>query len=169
MNDLSIILNGAVAGGRAVVGLAAQTLAPALSAHGEARPVSFPDTAYSLPVIYALTGRKIETLGQLDAALKTCRAMLPPEGGTAPTLEQALAAGRATLMAAEAIEAIRHLDGPPHTGIWLRPHRRPALRSQGVKLVDGSMPGIAAVVGAPPRGTTPSVSRAASRSGTSSS
>lgn len=149
MNDISIILNGAVAGGRAVVGLAAQALAPALAAHGEARPVSFPDTAYSLPVIYALTGRKIGTLGQLDAALKTCRAMLPPEGGAAPTLEQALAAGRATLMAAEAIEAIRHLDGPPHTGIWLGPTGDSILRSQGVKLVDGSMPGIAAVVGAP--------------------
>lgn len=150
MKDISIILNGAVSGARTVVGLAEGILGKAFAGKGEAQAVSFPDTAYCLPVIYAITGLKVTTLGQLKKALAGCRALLREEGGALPTLDEALAAGRATIMAAEAIEAIRHLDGPPHTGIWLGPTSDALLRSQGVKLVDGSMPGIAAIVGAAP-------------------
>jgi acetyl-CoA synthase len=150
MNDISIILNGAVSGGHKVVGLAEGILEKAISEKGETQAVSFPETAYYLPVIYAILGLKVATLGQLKQAIAGCRALLRAEGEPVPTLDEALAAGRATIMAAEAIEAIRHLDGPPHGGIWLGPTSDALLRSQGVKLVDGSMPGIAAIVGAAP-------------------
>ncbi|MCX6357202.1 MAG: acetyl-CoA decarbonylase/synthase complex subunit alpha/beta, partial [Candidatus Aureabacteria bacterium] len=152
MKDISIILKGAVNGAGAVLGLADEAFRAALKEKGEAHAVSFPDTAYYLPVIYALLGRKVTNLRQLGEALELCRGMLPAPAGATPTLEAALASGRATLMAAEAIEAIRHLHGAPHTGIWLGPTSDAVLRSQGVKLVDGSMPGIAAIVGGAPAG-----------------
>jgi acetyl-CoA synthase len=66
-------------------------------------------------------------------------------------LGDALDAGIATLIAEEIIEALRYLDPsykpePP----WLGFTDDTILRTQGIKLVDGRMPGFAACVGALP-------------------
>ena len=42
----------------------------AIATYGEGESVSFPSTAYSLPCYYGITGKKINTLGELKAALE---------------------------------------------------------------------------------------------------
>lgn len=152
MKDISIILKGADAGARKIVALARGVLREALEKKGGSQAVSFPGTAYYLPLIYAFLGLKAGSLGQLGEALDACEGLIGKPRDRLPTLEEALSAGRAAVMAAEVIEAIKHLDGPPSGGIWLGATSDAVLRSQGVKLVDGSMPGIAAIVGGAPSG-----------------
>ena len=63
--------------------------------------VSFPDTAYSLPCIYAATGKKMNCLGELEGALDIIELI-----NKTHLLEHALNSGLATALAAEVIEAI---------------------------------------------------------------
>ncbi|MCX6355374.1 MAG: acetyl-CoA decarbonylase/synthase complex subunit alpha/beta [Candidatus Aureabacteria bacterium] len=150
MKDISVILKGADAGARKIVEISGEMLRAALEKRGDRHPVAFPGTAYYLPLSYAFLGLKVRELAQLEEVLAACRSLVGEPRDRVPTLDEALAAGRAAVMAAEAIEAVRLLDGPPPSGIWLGATSDAVLRSQGVKLVDGSMPGIAAIVGGAP-------------------
>ncbi|MFH1736816.1 MAG: acetyl-CoA decarbonylase/synthase complex subunit alpha/beta [Actinomycetota bacterium] len=149
-----IIASSAIRGAHKIVEKADQAYAKALQAKGEGEPVAFPDTAYYLPVIYALTGVKVATLGDLLPIMEKIKELLP-EVPTArvwlPYLGNTLDAGIATLMAEEIIEALKYVIGPnPVEGIWLGATDDVIVRTQGIKLVDGSMPGFAACVGATP-------------------
>lgn len=149
-----IIASAAIKGAHSIVGKADKALADAIKAKGEAESVAFPDTAYYLPVIYALTGVKVATLGDLLPIMGKIKELLP-EVPTArvwlPYLGNTLDAGIATLMAEEIIEALKYVIGPnPVEGIWLGATDDVIVRTQGIKLVDGSMPGFAACVGAAP-------------------
>jgi acetyl-CoA synthase len=122
--------------------------------HGPETPVSLTDTAYYLPVIYALTGTKVQKLGDLTPIVHVARDLLPEipsENLWLPYLGGTLDAGIATLFAQEIIETLKILDGTPLArGVWLGPTSDAILREQGIKLVDGRMPGFAACVGALP-------------------
>ena len=48
----------------------------AIAQYGESEAVSFPDTAYSLPCYYAVTGVKITNLGEMKAAMATINSYL---------------------------------------------------------------------------------------------
>ena len=52
-------------GNDAVYGLTEAAIDNAIAQYGEGQAVSFPDTAYSLPCYYAVTGVKVNTLGEL--------------------------------------------------------------------------------------------------------
>ncbi|MFA5867032.1 MAG: acetyl-CoA decarbonylase/synthase complex subunit alpha/beta [Actinomycetota bacterium] len=149
-----IIASAAIRGAHALVGRAEKALDEAIKAKGEAEPFSLPDTAYYLPVIYAMTGQKCKTLGDLPPIIEKAKALLPDEPTARvwlPYLGPALDAGMATLFAEEIIEAMKYVMGPnPVDGIWLGATDDVIVRTQGIKLVDGSMPGFAAVVGAAP-------------------
>ncbi len=149
----------------------------ALEEKGPDTPVSFPNTAYYLPVIFGMTGREVETLGQLPESLAHARKLLhpvPSDHHWTPYLGETLDSGMATLIAAETIEAIRYIYGlqpEPMPGFALAGgtaftspdnerceaaaadgHLNGAiddiqLRSWGIQLVDGRMPGFAAIVG----------------------
>ena len=129
---------------------------------GPKEEVGFPNTAYYLPVIYGMTGIKVERLGDMEQVLEQCRTLLPPfvrEKVHLPYLAPALDAGMATFFAEEIIEAIRYIAEPDfytkqedpmdHT-IWLGAADDVILRKRGVEFVDGTAPGFAAVVGAAP-------------------
>lgn len=167
------IATRAIRGSNALVTEAELMLKKALSEKGPDTEVAFPNTAYFLPTIYGMTGLEITTLGQLPEVLEHARALLHPipagEKWT-PYLGETLDSGMATLLAAEIIEAVRFVYGlqpEPYPGIELTggtayPHLDngggPAghlngpiddiqLRSWGIQLVDGRMPGFAAIVG----------------------
>jgi acetyl-CoA synthase len=140
-------------------------------------PVAFPNTAYYLPLIYGMTGQKVETLADLQPALAHAHELLhplPSAQNWTPYLGETLDSGMATLIAAEVIEAIRfvygaqpevmpgfHLSGgtaftsPDNgkakfkngDGHLNGPIDDIQLRSWGIQLVDGRMPGFAAIVG----------------------
>lgn len=166
------IATRALRGANALVFEAETMLQTALEEKGPETGVEFPNTAYYLPLIYGMTGMEVTTLGQLTKVLKLARRLLhpiPSQDKWTPYLGETLDSGMATLMAAEVIEAVRFVYGlqpEPYPGIELSGGTQYAgdngsitghlngpiddiqLRSWGIQLVDGRMPGFAAIVGA---------------------
>ncbi len=163
-----IIASAAINGAHKIVANAEKTWQEAMDKHGANEPVGFPNTAYYLPIIYGILGTKIEKLGDMEAVLKKCKALLPPpvrEEHHLPYLAPALDAGMATLWAEEMVEAIRYLDNPDFYllgedvtdgNIWLGAADDVILRKRGVEFVDGTAPGFAAILGAAP---TPEIAK----------
>ncbi|OGO34994.1 MAG: CO dehydrogenase/CO-methylating acetyl-CoA synthase complex subunit beta [Chloroflexi bacterium RBG_16_54_18] len=170
------IATRAIRGANALVSEAEFMLGKALAEKGPDAKVSFPNTAYYLPLILGMTGVQVETLGQLKPIMKQARQYLhplPSQQKWTPYLGETLDSGMATLLAAEIIEAIRYiynLQPEPmpgfqlaggtsftspdngHGGNGLEGHLNGPiddiqLRSWGIQLVDGRMPGFAAIVG----------------------
>lgn len=132
-------------------GYAGILLTQALRRYGPDAPVSYPDTAYHLPVITALSGERVTRLGELPPILNAIRSQLTEKLG----FDQARLCGEAALYAAEIIEVIRLLDGgsvqaPLGTGFLPDPQ----VRRYGVKLVDWTIPGQAIIMGRAPDSAT---------------
>jgi acetyl-CoA synthase len=122
---------------------------------GPETPVAFPNTAYFLPVIYGLTGHKVEKLADLTPPLEHAKSLLPPvprQELWLPYLGETLDAGMATLYAEEIIEGIRFARGEQpekRNGFQFNgPIDDVQMRAWGIQMVDGRMPGFAAIVGA---------------------
>ena len=171
------IATRAMRGANALVTEAEIMLNRVIKEKGADTPVSFPNTAYYLPTILGLTGKAIEKLGDLQPILQYARDMLHPIPAFSkwtPYLGETLDSGVATLLAAETIEAVRFVYGlqpEPMPGFKLAggtsftspdanggddkgldghlngPIDDIQLRSWGIQLVDGRMPGFAAIVG----------------------
>jgi len=134
----------------------------AMDKWGAKQGVGFPNTTYYLPIIYGILGVPVRTLGDMEAVLKRCREMLPPpvrEELHLPYLGPALDAGMATFWAEEMAEAIRYLEDPKFYAqgedpegdrIWLGAADDVIMRKRGIEFVDGTAPGFAAILGAPP-------------------
>jgi acetyl-CoA synthase len=149
-----IIASSAIRGAHQIVRDAEDYLAKAIAAKGIDCAVGFPDTAYSLPVIYSLLGERVDRLSDMQKILDECIRLLPAvpsESLWLPYLGGTLDSGIATLFAFEIIEACKYLIGPnPIDGIWLGAANDVIIRERGVEFVDGSAPGFAAIVGAAP-------------------
>ncbi len=148
-----IIASAAIRGAHKYVKEAEEKLNKLMEEKGPEEKVAFPNTAYYLPLIYALLGIEVKTLKDTQKALGQARSLLPPlvaEKLWLPYLGNALDAGIATLIAQEIIEALKYLTGDEPKGIWLGFTDDAILRTQGIKLVDGRMPGFAACLGALP-------------------
>ncbi len=123
-------------------------LTQAIREHGENTPVCYPDTAYKLPVITALSGEDVATLKDLVPILNRIRMTNVKED---LTFEGAKANGEAGLYAAEIIEALRYLNGNnPHVEPWTGFLTDPVLRKYGIQLVDFTIPGFAVIIGKAP-------------------
>ncbi len=153
-----IIAGAAIRGAHDIVTKAERALAEAMEARGADTPVEFPNTGYYLPVVYGLTGEKVEKLSDMKKILTMARDLLPElptDSLWLPYLGPALDAGIATLLAEECLEATRCLNGSyPAEGLWLGAADDVIMRARGVEFVDGSAPGFAAVVGAAPDSET---------------
>ena len=133
------------AGSNAVAGLTEGAVKDAIAKHGADTPVAFPDTAYFFPTIYSATGVKVKTLGDLPACVDVLKSLITGQDDIA----QALNAGLATAVGAEIIEGLKYVgDAEPYagdSGIGFVPD--PVIRSLGVPLVTGDIPGVAVVIG----------------------
>jgi len=157
-----IIASAAINGAHKIVDQAEQKWKEAMDKHGANEPVGFPNTAYYLPIIYGISGMKVEKLGDMEAVLKKCQALLPPPVKSEhhlPYLGPTLDAGMITFWAEELIEAIRYLETPDFyvrgedvtdSNIWLGAADDVIMRKRGVEFVDGTAPGFAAILGAAP-------------------
>jgi len=138
------ILKKAYDGAVIATGYAEILLSKALRMYGPDREVGYPDTAYYLPVMTALSGEKVEKLGELPAILNRVRSQIREE----LTFENARLAGEATLYAAEIIEALHYLfEDEPKVEPWTGFLSDPVLRMYGIKLVDWTIPGQAIILG----------------------
>jgi acetyl-CoA synthase len=153
-----LIATSAIRGAHSIVSQAQKKVAEALGAKGPDCQVSFPNTAYYLPIAYSMLGLEVKNIGQMGNVLAECAKLLPPvprEKHWLPYLGNTLDAGMATLIAFEIIEACKTVVGPnPVDGIWLGAADDVIMRERGVEFVDGSAPGFAAVVGAAPDADT---------------
>src|SRR3970282_1490567 len=110
------IATRAIRGANAIVHEAEIMLQRALAEKGEETPVAFPNTAYHLPMILGMTGREVDKIGQLVPVLEEARSLLhpvPPDRRWTPYLGETLDSGMATLLAEEAIMALRFVYGLP--------------------------------------------------------
>jgi acetyl-CoA synthase len=149
-----IIASAAIRGAHEMVRRAEESLATAIAQKGKDARVEYPNTAYYLPIMYLFLGQKVQKLGDLLESLSEARKLLHPVPTNdlwLPYLGDTLDCGVATLIAEETIEALKYVMGTnPTEGIWLGFTDDSILRLQGIKLVDGRMPGFAAIVGHAP-------------------
>ncbi|UCG84256.1 MAG: CO dehydrogenase/CO-methylating acetyl-CoA synthase complex subunit beta, partial [Dehalococcoidia bacterium] len=154
------IATSAIRGAHGAVTEADELLQDAIQKLGPDAPIAFHDkagggTTFYLPVIYGLLGHKVEKLGDLIPVIEHSKSLLPPvprEDVWLPYLGETLDAGAATLFAFEAIQGIRFAKGDQpekRNGFeYNGPISDVQARSWGIQLVDGRMPGFAAIVGA---------------------
>jgi len=142
---MSVLTDLIYQGANAVAGLTENAVKAAIEKHGAGKKVAFPDTAYCLPTIYAATGVKVQTLGDLPACVDVLKSLISNK----EDLGEALNAGLATAVGAEILEALKYAESAnPYeneTGIGFVSD--PIIRSLGVPLVTGDIPGVAVVLG----------------------
>jgi len=148
-----IVAAAAIRGSHDIVGRAGERLEACIAKYGEGQALEFPETAFYLPMANALLGLDVATLGQAREIMAAAQSLLteePSESLWLPYLPGALDAGAATLLAEEMLMAFRYLEGElPQEG-WHGFISDTILRTLGIQLVDGRLPGFAAIVGAAP-------------------
>ncbi|MGD2161666.1 MAG: acetyl-CoA decarbonylase/synthase complex subunit alpha/beta [Anaerolineales bacterium] len=171
------IAKRAIRGANAIVAEAQTLYDRALEEKGPDTAVAFPNTAYYLPVILGMLGHEVSKLSDLELVLEHAKSLLhsvPDDTLWTPYLGETLDSGLATLLGEEIIEAIRFIyneEPQSYQGLELAgstaftspdgngsessanghlngPIDDIQLRSWGIQLVDGRMPGFAAIVGA---------------------
>ena len=126
----------------------------AVDKHGAQAKVGFPETAFYLPMIYALMGTKVETLADIKPVLEHCRRDLlhpvPDQKVWLPYLGDGLDEGAATMFAQEILCALDYLEGYRLPEGYYGFLSDTSMREIGIQLVDGRMPGFAAILGPAP-------------------
>ncbi len=154
-----IIASAAIRGSHRVFRQTEELLQKVIAEKGEDHHFEFPDTAYHLPMIYAITGFEVKTLKDMKEALRMTQDLLhdePDDRLWSPYLGEALDSGMATLFAEEIWLALRYIEGlepakDPETGYVYNGFITDTIqRNLGIQLVDGRMPGFAAIIGAAP-------------------
>ena len=142
---MSVLTDLIYGGSNAVAGLTESAVNDAIAKYGADKALAFPDTAYFFPTIYAATGVKVTKLGDLPACVGVMKSLITNQ----EDLAQALNAGLATAVGAEILEGLKYVEGgDPYaadSGIGFVPD--PVIRSLGVPLVTGDIPGVAVVLG----------------------
>ena len=134
-------------GNDAVYGLTEGAINAAIEQHGADKAISFPNTAYSLPCYYAVTGVKVNTLGELKEALGVVKTLMTREMRT----HDIFMSGVATALCAEFIEVLKYIDGATPYEEPCYGHLADAvIRELGVPLVTGDIPGVAVIIGSAP-------------------
>jgi acetyl-CoA synthase len=161
-----IIASAAIRGAQKIFDRAEAGYREALEKYGPDQEIGFPNTAYYLPIIYAMTGMPVAKLADVKKVIELCRKLIPPpvrEKTHLPYLAPTLDAGMATFFMEEIEEAIRYLEEPNYyvtgedptdSNIWLGAASDLIFRKRGVEFVDGTAPGFAAIVGAAPDSQT---------------
>ncbi|MHB1456825.1 MAG: acetyl-CoA decarbonylase/synthase complex subunit alpha/beta [Armatimonadota bacterium] len=148
-----IIANAAIRGAHQLVAEADEKWSLARESKGEGTKVGFPETAFFFPMANALMGVEVRTLGDIKQVMDHCKDLLPPHPSETlwlPYLGDALDSGIAAMLAEEIIVALRYLnDEEPQSGCNGF-FSDTILRTLGIQLVDGRMPGFAAILGAAP-------------------
>ena len=147
------VMSAVIRGAHGFVEEAEKKLAEAVAAKGEGQKVQFPGTAFFLPMTCALMGLEVKTLADLKRVVQHCRELLPVAPADRlwlPYLGDGLDAGVATLLAMEVTCALRYLNNERIDEGFTGFISDTILRELGIQLVDGRMPGFAAILGPAP-------------------
>lgn len=152
-----IIAGAAIRGAHDFAKQANEFFTKAREEKGEAQKIEFPDTAYFLPMSHALMGLDVKTVGGLSPILAHIKDLLgqpPTDELWYPYLGTTLDAGIAALLSQEIIMVLRYLYAQEPQDGCNGFFSDTILRTLGIQLVDGRMPGFAAVLGAAPDSKT---------------
>ncbi|MBU0549566.1 MAG: CO dehydrogenase/CO-methylating acetyl-CoA synthase complex subunit beta [Candidatus Omnitrophica bacterium] len=152
-----IVAASVIRGAEKIFKEAKDFLNKAIEEKQESEKLGFPETAFYLPMAYALVGKEVNTLKDAKAILEHAASLLPSlpsEKVWLPYLGDALDAGIATLLCEEIIMALRYLYGQEPQKDCNGFFTDTIMRSLGIQLVDGRMTGFAAVLGAAPDNQT---------------
>ncbi len=129
--------------------LAVKAVDEAMAKLGPDAPATFGDTAYSLPCFYALTGKKVGTVGEAKAALENeIKGFMTRNSRT----KDIFTSGVATALSAEMIELMKYAmaGGSPYEEPVMGHFTDAQVRELGVPLVTRDIPGVAVIIGAAP-------------------
>ena len=152
-----IVASAAIRGAQEVYKQASDFLNKAIKEKGPDQKIGFPETAFYLPMANALLGAKVEKLKEAVPILEHAKSLLPTiptDKVWLPYLGDALNAGISTLLGEEIIMALRYLYGQEPQKDCNGFFTDTIMRSLGIQLVDGRMPGFAAILGAAPDNKT---------------
>ena len=135
-------------GTRQVLDLLAATVKEKSAQSQGTEPVAFNDTLFPLPIAYALLGVEAPTYGDLPALLERFKAIAESRDATLNIegLEGTVNRGLATALSVELLKALQ--KGKEAAGIGFIADN--VLRSLGLLMVDGRMPGVAVIIGKAP-------------------
>jgi len=137
------------AGNDQMYALAVKAVDEAVEKLGPDAPAAFGDTAYSLPCLYAMTGRKVATVGEArDALLTTIKGFMTRNNRT----KDIFTSGIATALSAEIIELMKYAmaGGSPYQDPVMGHFTDAQVRELGVPLVTRDIPGVAVIIGPAP-------------------
>ena len=152
-----VVAQAVIRGAHDIFKQASGFLDKAIKEKGPDEKIGFPETAFYLPMANALLGVKIETLREAAPILEHAKTLLPQVPSDRvwlPYLGDALNAGIATLFCEEIIAALRYLYAEEPQKDCNGFFTDTIMRSLGIQLVDGRMPGFAAILGAAPDNKT---------------
>lgn len=136
--DVPRLLSMAAEGSDNIVAIAKKMVFDASSKYGSGTVLSYSETGYGLPSIYAWKG--IESIDLKRAA--ELLSSLPKASGS--SLDDGFSSGESAMYAAEIIEAITYLDGNTERDGFI-PDR--VLRKLGLSFVDETIPGAVVFLG----------------------
>jgi acetyl-CoA synthase len=148
-----IVAGAAMRGAKVLVNEAEKLVNKAIEEKGKDQRIEFPETAFFLPMANALLGAEVKTLKEVEPVLKEAKSLLhaePTKELWLPYLGNTLDSGIAALLAEEIICAIRYLNNKEPQADCNGFFTDTILRTLGIQLVDGRMPGFAAILGAAP-------------------
>lgn len=134
--DVPRLLSMAADGSNAIVEMAKMAVDDAISAHGADMELTYPETGYGLPAIFAWKGIESLTLGKARELLDS----LPMAKDS--SVEDGMVAGENAMYAADVMEATAYLNGK---GNGFIPDR--VLRALGLPFVDDTIPGAVVFLG----------------------
>ncbi|MDO8602646.1 MAG: acetyl-CoA decarbonylase/synthase complex subunit alpha/beta [Candidatus Omnitrophota bacterium] len=152
-----IIASCAIRGAREIYKQAEEFLEKAIKEKGESCEVKFPDTAFYFPMAYALLGEEVKKLDDAKRVLLSAKTLLhddPSEKIWLPYLGNTLDSGVSALLCEEIVMALRYLYGQEPQKDCNGFFSDTILRTLGIQLVDGRIPGFAAILGAAPDNKT---------------
>jgi acetyl-CoA synthase len=152
-----IVAESVIRGAHALYKQASESLDKAVKEKGPSQKVSFPETAFYFPLANALLGAKVETLKDAQPILEHAKSLLPQPPSPKvwlPYLGDALNAGMSALFSEEIIVALRYLYAEEPQKDCNGFFSDTIMRQLGIQLVDGRMPGFAAILGAAPDNKT---------------
>lgn len=152
-----IVATSVIKGAHQIFKEASTFLDKAIKEKGPDEKIGFPETAFYFPLANALLGVKVETLKDVLPVLEHAKSLLPlvpAERLWLPYLGDALNAGMAALFSEEIIVALRYLYSEEPQKECNGFFTDTIMRSLGIQLVDGRMPGFAAILGAAPDNKT---------------
>ncbi len=138
-------------GSEKIMALASGVFEKSVKEHGTAKEISFQDTAFFLPVAFALLGKEVKTLGDAEAILKQAREIHEGAGFiTIPDIDGLLNFGLSTILSAEVAAAILSSESETRENGYAGFISDSVLRSLGLQLVDGRIAGVCVIIGQAP-------------------